>query len=238
MAEPLTNNNPPPTTRPQSIGILLFPGFQALDAFGPLDALNILSHSQPLTLSILSRTLAPVSTRTGEGLSATFAQSVVPTHTLAGAPPLDVLLVPGGRGTRAADLEAELDFIRAVFPRLGYLLTVCTGSALVARAGVLDGRRATTNKSGFTAVAAAAPRVRWVKRARWVVDGNVWTSAGVSAGIDLTCAWIAHVWGDHVAKGVADTMEYERHEDPRWDPFARLHGLVGDGEDGDDEEAK
>ena len=211
----------------KSIGCLLFPGFQALDVFGPLDALNTLSQTHPLSVYLLSRTLDPVSTldpapSTG---SPTAGQSVVPTHTLASHPPLDVLLVPGGVGTRSPDLEPEVDFLRAVYPSLRYLITVCTGSGLVARASILDGRRATTNKRSFARVAALGPRTHWIAQARWVVDGNVWTSAGVSAGIDVTFAWIKHVWGDEVASALAVRVEYERHLDAGWDPFAAVYGL-------------
>lgn len=67
--------------------------------------------------------------------------------------------------------------------------------------------------------------VDWVPRARWVVDGNVWSSSGVSAGIDVTLAWIGEVYGSEVARDISDSMEYTRHEDPSHDPFAELHGL-------------
>lgn len=135
-------------------------------------------------------------------------------------------LVPGGLGTSSPDLEAELDFIRRVYPSLRYLITVRSGSALAARAGILDGRQATTNKATFANLVKEGPHTRWIAQARWVVDGNVWTSSGVSAGIDATFAWIKHVWGEDVAEEVANHMEYERHLDASWDPFAVVHGLV------------
>lgn len=212
----------------KSIGCLLYPGFQALDVFGPLDALDTLSQTHPLSIHLLSRTLDPVSTLdpAPSAGSPTTGQSVVPTHTLAAHPPLDVLLVPGGVGTRSADVDAEVDFLRSVYPSLRYLITVCTGAGLAARAGILDGRRATTNKASFGRVAAHGPRTHWVAQARWVVDGNVWTSAGVSAGIDVTFAWIKHVWGEEVASKLAIRVEYERHEDAGQDPFAAVYGLV------------
>lgn len=130
---------------PSKYGVVLFTGFQALDVFGPLDALNILAQSRPLELSILASSPEPVSTALAPG---GFGQSVVPTHTFDGAPAdLEVLLIPGGRGTRdAAVIQPAVGFLRGRFPRLRYLLTVCTGSALAAEAGVLDGRRATSNK--------------------------------------------------------------------------------------------
>ena len=116
---------------PTKFAVLLFPGFQALDVFGPLDVLNMLTRASDSRQSI--------------------GQQIVATHTLQDAPEdIEVLLVPGGMGTRNTEAtQPEVDFIRERFPRLRFLLTVCTGSALAARAGVLDGKRATTNKASF-----------------------------------------------------------------------------------------
>lgn len=134
--------------------VALFPGFQALDVFGPLDALNWMSKKQPLSLCLLHTSLEPVSTLTASAVAATpgrIGQSLVPTHTYADAPDdIEILLVPGGMGTRDPDnVAAVRDFIRERFPKLRYLLTVCTGSAVAAQAGVLDGREATSNKLSF-----------------------------------------------------------------------------------------
>lgn len=140
---------------PSRFGLLLYPGFQALDAFGGIDALNILSKRQKLTLSVLAADRAPVSTSMAAG---GFGQAVVPTHTLQDAPAdLEVLLIPGGIGTRQADnIAREIEFVRAAFPNLRHLLTVCTGTVLAAKAGVLEGHRATTNKLEFNWVCGTA----------------------------------------------------------------------------------
>ncbi|KAF7586246.1 hypothetical protein BBP40_009197 [Aspergillus hancockii] len=211
---------------PLRVGIALFPGFQALDAFGPLDCFNVLSWTHNLTLSILSSTLNPVTTKSPRS-SAALGQSIVPTHTFASKPPLDVLLVPGGLGSRGSSqpVVEVIEYIRDVYPSLKYLITVCTGSGLAARAGVLDGRRATTNKMAWDEMTALGSNVEWVRQARWVPDGNIWTSSGVSAGIDVTLAWIEEVFGKEVAEKIAHGMEYIRHEDPNDDPFAKLNGL-------------
>ncbi len=208
---------------PKSFGCLLFPGFQALDVFGPLDALNILSLQQDITLSLLAKTLDPVSTAVHA--RSTFSQSVLPTHTFATAPLLDVLIVPGGLGTRA-EVEAEIEFIRTIYPSLKYIITVCTGALLAARAGILDGKKATTNKAAWAQTKLWGPNVHWVPHARWVTDGNLWTAAGVSAGIDIIFAWMAYVYGEETADRIANAMEYERHTDPNWDPFADLLNLT------------
>lgn len=120
---------------------------------------------------------------------------------------------------------AAIKCIKDTYPSLKYLITVCTGSGLAARAGILDGKRATTNKMAWKDMVALGPEVEWIPRARWVTDGNIWTSSGVSAGIDVTLAWIGSVFGEEKAKMIADGIEYTRHEDPKEDPFAELYGL-------------
>ncbi|KAJ5391230.1 class I glutamine amidotransferase-like protein [Penicillium cosmopolitanum] len=209
------------------IGVALYPGFEALDAFGPLNCLNDLSRTESITLSVLASTLDPVSTKT-PAYPAGIGQSIVPTHTFANAPALDVLLVPGGQGSRGSSpvVLETIAFIRDSYPSLKYLITVCTGAGLAARAGVLDGRRATTNKKAWKDIIVLGPEVKWVARARWVTDGNIWTSSGVSAGIDVTLAWIEELFGKDKAKVIADGNEYTRHEDPDFDPFAELYGLA------------
>ncbi|KAL7939342.1 class I glutamine amidotransferase-like protein [Trichoderma chlorosporum] len=209
---------------PSKFAIALFTGFQALDVFGPLDALNILSYSNPLELYILSTTLAPVSTIPAKATSpGTIGQSIVATHTYQNAPKdIEVLLVPGGRGTRDLELtQPVVDFIAVTFPNLRFLLTVCTGSSLAARAGVLDGKNATSNKISFEWVMSQGPNVKWVRHARWVVDGNIWTSSGISAGIDMIYAFIADQYGEEAADRVATASEYTRNADPSNDPFSK-----------------
>ncbi|EHK21078.1 uncharacterized protein TRIVIDRAFT_70160 [Trichoderma virens Gv29-8] len=209
---------------PSKFAVALFSGFQALDVFGPLDALNILSYSHPLELYILSTTLDPVSTIPAKAPTpGAVGQSIVPTHTYQDAPnDIEVLLVPGGRGTRDLEFtQPVVDFIEATFPNLRFLLTVCTGSSLAARAGVLDGKNATSNKLSFEWVMSQGPNVKWVRQARWVQDGNIWTSSGVSAGIDMIYAFIADQYGEDAATQVATVSEYTRNTDSTNDPFSK-----------------
>lgn len=137
---------------PSKYAVALFDGFQALDVFGPVDILNLMSRWRTLEFSLIAPTMQPVST--AHKAPSRIEQKIMPTHTYDNAPEdIEVLLVPGGMGTR--DLEntrAVVDFIRARFPRLRYLLTVCTGSTMAAQAGVLDGLKATSNKKAFTLV--------------------------------------------------------------------------------------
>lgn len=214
---------------PLSYGLVLYPGFQALDVFGPIDALNCLSFIYPIKLYILAETLDPVSTKSPQGLEhpgSSFSQRIVPTHTFENAPKVDVLIVPGGVGNRPPNsLESALSYISQSYPELQYIFTICTGSGVVARTGVLDGKRATTNKKAFASISAMRPQVEWVGKARWVVDGNLWTASGVSAGIDAIFAFIQTVYGSDVASLIADLMEYERHTDASWDPWAEKNNV-------------
>ena len=207
---------------------MLFPTFQALDVFGPIDALNLLSHSRQLNLSIISSTLDPVPTGLRPALNkfnSNFSQSIIPTHDFSTVPPLDVLIIPGGFGVRYEDLQPTIDFVKKIYPSLKYIFTICTGSWIAARAGILQGKRATSNKAGWAETKKLGEDVHWVPHARWVVDGNIWTSSGVSAGIDAILAFIGEVYGKDVAEEIANVMEYERHQDASWDPFAELHNL-------------
>ncbi|RDB18456.1 Isonitrile hydratase [Hypsizygus marmoreus] len=213
---------------PVNFGVVVFPGFQALDAFGPLDALNTLSFMFPINLSIIAATLDPVPTNPQTSISpikSDFSQSISPTHTFATAPSLDVLLVPGGLGVFDPSIQGAIEFVARVYPSLKYLVTVCNGAAIAAQAGVLDGKKATTAKRLFKSIIAQRPQVKWVAHARWVVDGNVWTSSGASAGLDIIFAFITTVYGVEAAEKISTILEYERHTDPSWDPYAKLYEL-------------
>ncbi|KAJ7019284.1 class I glutamine amidotransferase-like protein [Mycena alexandri] len=217
------------TNLPVSFGVVLFPAFQALDVFGPLDALNLLAFQYPVNLSLIAGTLDPVSTKPRSGamnpMNSNFSESVLPTHTFATAPPLDVLIVPGGLGTRATDLNDTIDFVRETFPTLQYFVSVCTGAGIAARAGILDGKDATTNKRAWNSTVVWGPQTNWITHARWVVDGNIWTTSGVSAGLDGMLAFIDAIYGADVALNIANGMEYVRVTNSSDDPFADLYGL-------------
>ena len=196
---------------------MLFDGFELLDVFGPLELFGVLRHDFDLVM--LGPGVAPVLSAQGP--------RVIPDHAYSAAPPPDIVLVPGGIGTRAlATDRGFLDWLAQYASDAGHVTSVCTGSALLAASGLLDGRRATSNKRSFAWVTEQGPRVEWVPQARWVVDGNRWTSSGVAAGMDMALALIAELCGGDVAAQVADGVEYEPHRDPTWDPFAAKNGLV------------
>ena len=203
--------------REWTLGVVLFPGFELLDVFGPLEAFGNL----PGMFRILM-----VAERAGPVASAQGPRSVAD-HGFADCPRLDLMLVPGGIGTREeAENPALLGWLARAAAEAEIVTSVCTGAALLACAGLLDGRRATTNKMFFQWVADQRPAVTWVKEARWVDDGKFVTSSGVSAGIDMALAVIARTVGREPAENVARAMEYEWHTDANVDPFAKVWGLA------------
>ncbi|MDG2305900.1 MAG: DJ-1/PfpI family protein [Candidatus Binatia bacterium] len=194
----------------------LFPRFELLDVFGPLEMFGYVPN---LEIALIAAAPGPVSSTQGP--------AIVAEHSFEAAPPLDILLVPGGLGTRALVDDADMvSWIAARGAATDLVLSVCTGAALLARAGLLDGRRATSNKRAFGWVVEQGPDVQWVKEARWVWDEKFVTSSGVAAGIDMTLAVIAHLCGEDFAQSLANQTEYDWQCDSDRDPFARIHGLV------------
>jgi transcriptional regulator GlxA family with amidase domain len=197
--------------RPLRLGVVLFPDFELLDVFGPLEVLGLL-HDEFHVL-LVGPEAGPVASAQGP--------RTICDHGVAACPPLDALLVPGGRGTRReVENEPLLRWLRERAAAAELVTSVCTGAALLARAGILDGRRATSNKRAWDWVVSQGPHVRWMRRARWVEDGKFWTSSGVSAGIDMTLALVANRLGAEVAEEAAWRLEYAWHRDAAHDPFA------------------
>ena len=146
--------------------------------------------------------------------------------TMANSGGFDVLLIPGGIGTRKEMANPEfLAELKRLAEASRIVATVCTGSLLLARTGLLDGRKATSNKRVFQQVTTYAPKVNWIAKARWVEDDKYFTSSGVSAGMDMALAVIAKLCGRERSLQIASRAEYEWHEDSSWDPFAAVAGL-------------
>jgi len=201
------------------LGIVLFDDFEALDVFGPVELFGMLDGVVDVRMVAAER--EPVKCRQGPTVLADFA--------FADCPQLDLLLVPGGMGTRSAVDDPSLcAWLAQRARRTDLVMTVCTGSGLLARTGVLDGVRATSNKRAFAWARSQGPNVTWVEHARWVRDGKFATSAGVSAGMDMSLAVIAELFGPDTAERVAGAAEYEWHRNADWDPFAALNGLGTD----------
>jgi putative intracellular protease/amidase len=199
------------------VGALIFEGFELLDVFGPLEMLGMLKER--VTITMLAE--KPGNIRSIQG------PACVAETALARAEGLDVLLIPGGMGTRREVSNLPfLDDIRRQANSANFVATVCTGSGLLAKSGALNGRRATSNKFAFKWAVSQGPDVTWVPEARWVEDGKYFTSSGVSAGMDMSLALIERLFDRETSLQAALWAEYEWHENKNWDPFAKLNGLV------------
>ncbi|CCO31243.1 hypothetical protein BN14_05281 [Rhizoctonia solani AG-1 IB] len=172
-------------------------------------------------IDYLAETAAPVVPGIGP--------AIVPTKTFsqANSTQYDIILVPGGMGTRPAIISPEVGkFVKQQAPGLQYLLSVCTGAWVLANAGLLDGKNATTNKAAFAQIRnETSKNIHWVPKARWVVDGTTWTSSGVTAGIDMANAFVTHLAGSEFATKARNVVELRAAEQGD-DPFAEIYGLA------------
>lgn len=156
------------------------------------------------------------------------------THTPSTSPPLDLLLVPGGMTANTTWIDS---FLQTRYNTTDYIASVCTGAVILARAGLLEHKRATSNKRAWASVITNGKNVTWVPNARWVkddgrgsvdgVDGKVWTSSGVAAGMDMTYALLGWMYGTEGLNRTMNGIEYSPHLDEHWDPYAVVHKVSG-----------
>lgn len=197
--------------RPLVVGMLLFDGFEMLDVFGPLEMFGFLGDR--VRIVTVGEQAGLVKPRNGPAVQ--IEQS------LASAGALDLFIIPGGAGTRReVDNTALIAAIRTVSEQTPKVASVCTGAALLARTGLLNGLRATTNKMAFDWVSSQGTEVIWMPDGRWVDSGKYATSSGVSAGTDLALALIQQLFDRETAEGIARSAEYTWNDDPDHDPFA------------------
>ena len=193
------------------VAAVLFEGFEMLDLYGPLEM--YCAHPEFFGITTIAETM--------DAVRASGGPCTLPEDTFSRDQHYDILLVPGGFGTRReADNRVMLDWLARAGSKAQVVTSVCTGSALLARAGLLNGCAATTNKIWFDETTAVAPQIDWRKNARWVESGKFFTSSGVSAGIDMTLAVIERLAGAEIAEDAAYQAEYVRNSDPDNDPFA------------------
>ncbi|KAI8720462.1 hypothetical protein NCS52_00491500 [Fusarium sp. LHS14.1] len=195
----------------RNVGVVLFQALDMIDVFGPLDPLQLVSLSvQQLNLHLIAETLDPVSTApvAMNKFNSSFWPTIPPTKTFADDLDLDLLIIPGGPGARNPNLGAVTDYIAKMEPKVKILMTICTGSGIAARAGVLDGHLATTNKNAWATMKAMGPKVNWVSPARFVIDGKIWSSSGVTSGLDLIFAFIETFWGAQQSERIASIIEH------------------------------
>jgi transcriptional regulator GlxA family with amidase domain len=201
----------------RTIAALVFPGFETLDYFGPIEMLvGFGGETEIITVA-----------KNNDPVPSCHGQRIVVDRTIKENNDYDLLFIPGGDSALVEGGDEEtLQWIRDASANAERVMAVCTGTVLLGMSGVLDGRKATTNKIDFSRTIHHAPNVDWIKEARWVVDGKFYTSSGVSAGMDMALAVMADLFGMEMADKLALGCEYEWHKDANRDPFAKLAGLI------------
>lgn len=193
----------------QTVGILIFPDVEVLDFCGPLEVFAVTRVNEerraeepsPFRVVLIAETMDPVTTVSG--------MRVLPEFTLENHPDLDILLVPGGAGTRPLQTHKRLlGWIALCAQQVKILASVCTGSFLLAAAGQLEGRAATTHWQSLDRMREHYPNVHVRDELQVVEDGKVFTSAGISAGIDLALRMVALTQSTQIARNTARYMEY------------------------------
>jgi putative intracellular protease/amidase len=193
---------------------ILYDGFETLDVFGPIEILGRLKEHFDIGFYssnggvITSSQNVPVVTLPFSEISSSFY----------------ILFIPGGMGARVlVKNNAFIDQLKSLYDGAEYILTVCTGSILFSKTGLLDKKNATSNKRVFAWTSAESPDVNWIKKARWVRDGNIYTSSGISSGIDMTLGFVSDLLGYDIAKQQSIEIEYDWKEDPAYDPFSEIY---------------
>lgn len=191
----------------QTVAILIFPGVELLDFAGPYEVFSAARRkpddaARLCDVFTVAESMEPV--RCNNGLV------VQPRFALDGCPPCDILVVPGGQGTRSAVDRGDLiDWIRSRADTVDLIASVCTGSFLLAQAGLLTGKSATTHWGSIERMRRTFPDVTVRDDLRWVDEGRVISSAGVSAGIDMALYIVARRYGSEAAAATARGMEYD-----------------------------
>lgn len=222
-----------PFPRTMRIGILVFDGFEPLDVWGFVEAFSIsrfigTSYSSdppyPFEVVLISNqskpdaggaTPAPVKSANGPRVAPDYFRDEALEQNI------DLLMIPGGSGTRVLladdhpeERSALLEWVRSMDERVAVMTSVCTGAAVLAAAGLLDGKPAATNHAAFGWVTGFGPRVQWDNVSRWVDAGRYVTSAGVSAGTDMGFYLVKRLAGRAIAEVAAQGAEYDWHRDP------------------------
>ncbi len=187
-----------------TVAVLLFDGVEIIDYSGPWEVFG----EAGFKVHSVAETSRPV--------AAVFGQKLIPDYTFQNSPPADILLVPGGNSGKAANNPAIIKWIQDEAQRSKYVMSVCTGAFLLSKAGLLDGLSATTVMGGLDRLAQVSPKTKVVHDQRYVDNGKVITTAGLSSGIDGAFHLLSKIKGKGSAQAAALGMEY------RWDPDSKF----------------
>jgi putative intracellular protease/amidase len=182
-----------------NIAVLLFDDFETLDVFGPVEIFGRLTDLYAIKFYSLAGGI--ITNKHGIQILSDSIQKL--------QSDVEIFIVPGGQGTRAeVDNQLLIEQIKNIAEFSNYVFTVCTGSALLAKTGLLAYKKATSNKRAFDWVITNGQNIDWDRQARWVVDDKYYTSSGVSAGIDMALGFISAIHGLALAQKIAFEIEY------------------------------
>ncbi len=193
----------------KQVGILLFDNIEVLDFCGPFEVFSVTRLNEEKRREELSPFNVFLVAETKEPVVATGGMKVLPDYELDGCPGIDVLVVPGGWGTRKEmNNERLLRWIADRSIQIEILTSVCTGSLLLGKAGLLNGKRATTHWRSLDWMQELFPKTIVERQLHFVEEGALFTSAGISAGIDMSLKVVARYFGETIARATAKHMEY------------------------------
>ena len=186
----------------RNVAVLIFDEVEVLDFCGPFEVFAVAGRGGAFNTYTLGAEDRSIRTRGG--------MEVIPEYTWADAPPADILVVPGGYGTRPlVKNSAWVDWVRDAHEQAELVLSVCTGSLILGAAGLLDGIEVTTHHRALDELAQVAPYCTVASGRRYIDNGKIITAAGISAGIDAALYLVSRLHGIPFAQDVADYMEYE-----------------------------
>lgn len=198
---------------PIPVNAIVFDDFETLDIMGPVELFGLLQTHYQVQFYSLNGGL--ISNKHGVTIQTQPFQAIEINSQ-------SILVVPGGIVTfELIKNQKFLDELKTLASQSGSVLSICTGSSLLAATGILDGIKATSNKMAFKLVKKLNDKVLWQAQARWVIDGKFYTSSGVSAGMDMTLAFIHETQGEKVVQLCAEEAEYIWNNDPNVDPFSK-----------------
>jgi len=189
-----------PRNETMNVAILLFEGVQIIDYTGPYEVFGQVRGFQVYTVS-----------ETGKPLTTAMGMNVTPKHSFASAPEPDILVVPGGDAAAAYENPRVVEWVRNSATKADHVMSVCNGAFILARAGLLDGKRATTFYGLIDELRSFAPKTEVVRDQRFVDNGKVITTAGLSSGIDGALYLVSKLRGEARAQELARHIEYDWH---------------------------
>lgn len=176
---------------------LFYDGFETLDIFGPIE---VFSAIEDANLNYFSIDGGLIKSEQGYEINTKSADEINKNG---------ILVIPGAEDTNIhVTYDDFIDELRSLCESAEYVLSICTGSALLAKAGVLDNRSATSNKLAFEWVKTVSSKVNWIRNARWVVDGKYYTASGVAAGMDMAFGFANDLFGDEMTDKISEEIEY------------------------------